>query len=299
MRSSELYCRLLSQLRNNIGPQADKPDESPESTLDALWLCSLGRPASARTAQTQPLQPPDSAQVANLESLVQRRIDGAPLAHLTGRQHFMGMEMLAGPDALVPRAETEILAGAALRIGDRLCPVTRSLRLVDVCTGSGNIALMLAQRFPEALVGGSDLSEAAIALAKRNASHLGLSARVAFRVGDLLNPFHDDEWRGKVDLLTCNPPYISSAKVPAMPAEIADHEPVMAFDGGPFGVSILMRLLREAPDVLRSGGWLAFEVGLGQGPAMQKRLGSATGFRNVELHRDANGQIRSISAQLE
>jgi release factor glutamine methyltransferase len=127
--------------------------------------------------------------------------------------------------------------------------------------------------------------------------HTGLSTRVEFRAGDLLAPFRDAQWNGAVDLLTCNPPYISSAKVPEMAGEISAHEPSMAFDGGPFGVSILMRLLQEAPEMLRPGGWLAFEVGLGQGPAMQKRLKSSGDFGVIRTHADAAGHIRVIAAR--
>jgi release factor glutamine methyltransferase len=157
---------------------------------------------------------------------------------------------------------------------------------------------MLARQFPDASVGGSDLSESAVNLARQNLVHLGLSSRVEFRTGDLSAPFRNAEWAGKVDLLTCNPPYISSAKVPAMASEIANFEPSMAFDGGPFGVSILMRLLQEAKELIRPGGWLAFEVGLGQGAAMTKRLTMAGGFSAIEHHLDKDGQIRAISARL-
>src|SRR5207253_2596570 len=108
---------------------------------------------------------------------------------------------------------------------------------------------------PSAKVFASDLSEAAVELARRNAHHLHLARQVEFRVGDLLQPFNGAARVGPADLLTCNPPYISSAGVERMPAEIAAHEPRLAFDGGPLGIGILMRLVREAPSFLRAGGW--------------------------------------------
>ena len=99
-------------------------------------------------------------------------------------------------------------------------------------------------------------------MARRNATQLGLAKRVSFRVGDLLAPFDTPGFPGSVDLLVCNPPYISSAKVDGMHAQVADHEPRLAFDGGPFGIRILQRVINEAPRLLRAGGTLAFEVGV-------------------------------------
>lgn len=299
MRASDLYHELLEQLRARFTPQPDKLDETPESTLDALWSLAQGAPCSARMARAAHLAPLDAEQVMHLRALVERRLEGRPLAHITGRQHFMGLELLSGPDALVPRIETEMLARAAIEIAGTLPRSEAGPRILDACTGCGNVALALASHLVPAIIGACDLSADAIALARLNAAHTGLSTRIDWRVGDLLAPFRDVDWSGQVDLLTCNPPYISSAKVPGMAGEISAHEPSMAFDGGPFGVSILMRLLQEAPEMLRPGGWLAFEVGLGQGPAMQKRLASGGSFGVIRTHADAAGHIRVIAAQLQ
>jgi release factor glutamine methyltransferase len=147
---------------------------------------------------------------------------------------------------------------------------------------------------PAARVFGADLSEQAVFLARRNAQFLGLEQRVEFRCGDLLAPFNTPEFLGKVDLMTCNPPYISSARVDQMSAEIAASEPRLAFDGGPFGVAILLRLLQDAPSVLRPGGALAFEVGLGQGAGMQKRMEKLGVYRGVRALLDQDGAIRGL-----
>jgi release factor glutamine methyltransferase len=297
MRASDLYHELLAHLKGRLVPQPDKVDETPESTLDALWLLAQGEPWSARMARAQHLAALDDDQVAHLRALLERRIEGTPLAHLTGRQHFMGMELIAGPGALVPRIETELLARAALEIASTLPATADGPRVLDVCTGCGNVALAIASHLAAAVVGACDLSEDAIDLARRNAARLGLATRMDLRTGDLLAPFQGTRWAGATDLLTCNPPYISSAKVPEMAAEISVHEPAMAFDGGPFGVTILMRLLQEAPTLLRKGGWLAFEVGLGQGPAMQKRLKANGAFGESRAYLDAAGHVRVLAAQ--
>jgi release factor glutamine methyltransferase len=172
-----------------------------------------------------------------------------------------------------------------------------SARVVDVCTGSGNVALSVAHHVPEAHVFGADLSEDAVALAKLNSEHLGLAQRAEFRAGDLLAPFDTTGFHGSVDVLTCNPPYISSGKVEQMNSEISKYEPRLAFDGGTFGVNILMRLLQDAPRFIKPGGWLAFEVGLGQGPAMAKRLEKAGHFSDLRLHNDEHGAPRALVAR--
>ena len=102
---------------------------------------------------------------------------------------------------------------------------------------------------------------------------------------------------GSVDLLTCNPPYISSGKVDAMDEEIANYEPRLAFDGGPFGIKILQRLIKEAPRFIKPGGWLAFEIGLGQGPAWVQRLEKTNKFNDVCPVKDRAGDIRAVLAQ--
>jgi len=209
----------------------------------------------------------------------------------------MGLEMLAGPQALIPRRETELLARRAFALLARRDRGAGAPLVLDACTGSGNVAAALAALVPSARVLASDLSEDAVALAHENLVHLGLAERVALRAGDLLAAFDDPAFVGRVDLLTCNPPYISAPRRGTMADEIAAHEPSLAFDGGPLGVSILMRLIREAPRFLKPGGWLAFEVGAGQGTPMRKRLLASGDWSEVSTDADEHGEIRVLSAQ--
>ena len=124
-----------------------------------------------------------------------------------------------------------------------------------------------------------------------------VSDRVETVLGDLLEPFHREELYNNIDLITCNPPYISSSKVAGMASEISEHEPVLAFDGGPFGVGIINRLVQDAPQFLRPGGWLAFEVGLGQGPAIVKRMEKKQIYEKVVPIADKENNIRVLLAQ--
>lgn len=275
----------------------DKPEDTPEGAARALWHLAAGTALSAVAASEQTLPALSAAQRDRFQSLVQQRRAGTPLAHLTGRQRFMGLELLAGPQALIPRHETELLAQAACELLAEAAAAREAPLAVDVCTGSGNVALAMAVRVPSACVHAADLSADAVALAHRNAAHLGLADRVTLHEGDLLAPFDTPAFIGLVDVLTCNPPYISSARVPAMAAEIASHEPALAFDGGPLGIRILQRLLREAPRFVRPGGWLAFEVGAGQGAGVLRRLGGDTHFAELRSVSDAAGEVRVVLAR--
>lgn len=290
--TSPMFERLHARMSGELALLPDKPEETPDSTVRALWHAAAGNPVSASRASDLPLPALDPAAEARLHALVERRVGGTPLAHLTLRQSFLGMELLAGPDALVPRRETELLARAAIA-----AIAVRHALVVDACTGCGNLALAIAKNIADARVFGADLSAPAVALARANALRLNLWARTQFRVGDLLAPFDNDEFIGRVDLLACNPPYISSAKVPQMADEIATHEPRLAFDGGPLGVTILMRLLQDAPRFVRTGGWLAVEVGLGQGNGIARRLQASGEWQDVRPLQDEQGAIRVVLAQ--
>jgi release factor glutamine methyltransferase len=289
------YDVRLAVLAQQLRTLPDKPEETPESTLKALWLAAAGQPASAERSESSELPRLDARQLQALDRLVERRLRGEPLGHITGRQAFMGLDLMVGPDALLPRRETEILGRAACEIARDLVDGRREILVVDVCCGCGNVALAVAHHVCESKVIGVDLAEPAVRLAERNAAHLNLEARVSFEVGDLLQPV--DGLAGQVDLITCNPPYIATANVDKMDSEISSHEPSLAFDGGPFGVKILRRLVKEASAVLRPGGYLAFEVGRGQGEPMVAQLEKHAAYEWVEGRRDADGAIRAIVAR--
>jgi release factor glutamine methyltransferase len=288
------YAAHLKEIAGFFRPLPDKPEETAEGVLRALWLCAAGRPMSIAAMTGEDLPPLSPVQAAALEALIQRKREGVPLAHLTGRQNFLGLELLASPDALIPRKETEILGRAALAHLDSLS--TDEIVVIDVCTGSGNLALAYAHRKARAKVYGVDLSDASVALARRNAEFTGLAGRVEFHAGDLFEPLEGMGLEERADLVSCNPPYISSAKVAKMDEEISAHEPSLAFDGGAMGLAILTRLFNEAPRFIRPGGALCFELGLGQGPMLEKRLRRQPWVAGVEAHHDESGAIRALLA---
>jgi len=291
------FATLLAEVERFWAPLPDKPEESPAGVLRALWRTACGEPVSVARAGPDSLPALDGAALERLRTLMERKRAGVPLAHLTGRQSFMGLELLAGPAALIPRRETEILGRAALAKIRCIAEREGAARVLDVCTGSGNLALAYAHYEPRARVHAADLSAEAIELARRNAEHTRLAGRIELRVGDLLEPFQTPEFLGACDFVSCNPPYISTAKVKTMHPEISLFEPEAAFNGGVYGVSILTKLVRQAPRLLKPGGWLGFEVGQGQGPVLARQLAKHPEFALVEPFTDDAGEVRAILAK--
>lgn len=297
MNLATLFDELLARFTGELKTLPDKPEETPESTLRALWHAAAGAPKSAELACLVDLPTLNETGETTLRELARRRLSGVPLAHITQRQRFVDLEMLAGPEALVPRKETELLARTAIKLATQMTNQQGLITAIDICTGSGNVALALTHYVPDAQVYAADLCENAVELARRNQQHLGLDGRVKFHAGDLLAPFDTPEFHGAVDLLTCNPPYIASAKVKEMPHEITAHESSFAFDGGLFGVAILLRLIQDAPRFLRRSGWLVTEVGLGQGPVLVKHLRRNPAFAEVRTAADHAGMVRVVLAR--
>jgi release factor glutamine methyltransferase len=159
------------------------------------------------------------------------------------------------------------------------------------------IVLGIVAHEPGCRAFGSDLSPEAVKLARDNAVFMGLDNKVEFRVGDLFEPYFSDEFFGKVDLISCNPPYISSRKAPELNPEISDYEPHMAFDGGPHGINIMRRLINESPQFLQSRSFLCFEVGLGQGGIVERMLRNSNQYDEIRPLADDNSNVGAFIAR--
>jgi len=192
-------------------------------------------------------------------TMVDRRAAGEPLQYITGRQEFFGLDFEVTPDVLIPRPETELIVEEAIRIVQQDW-VARPV-IVDVGAGSGAIAVALARELGEARVIASDVSEAALRVARRNAARHGLGGRVDFIASDLLDAFAEEEF---ADFILSNPPYVSSKEIPSLQREVRDWEPRLALTDSNDGLSLYRRLLKDAPSRLRPGGHLICEMGYTQ-----------------------------------
>jgi release factor glutamine methyltransferase len=224
------------------------------------------------------------------------RAAGTPLGYVTGRVHFMALELSAAPGALVPRDETELLGWTALRMLNDLA-TDGELRLIDMCCGSGNLVCGITSYNPNVRAWASDLTDDAVRLARLNVRRLQLSKRVDVMQGDLFDALSGCGLEGTIDMIVCNPPYISSGRLEGDRAELLTHEPRAAFDGGPFGVSIFQRVVRNSLLFLKPGGTLLFEIGLGQERQVPTLFERAAGYDRVTTVNDCQGQPRVIAGR--
>ncbi|MBI5531683.1 MAG: peptide chain release factor N(5)-glutamine methyltransferase [Deltaproteobacteria bacterium] len=214
-----------------------------------------------------------------------------------GRSQFMGIELAVAPGALVPREETELIGRAAVDVLAALG--SPSPRVVDMCCGAGNLACAIAMHVPSARVWASDITDACVELSRRNVARLGLQDRVSVHQGDLFASLAGLELERTIDVIVCNPPYISTGRLAADRAELLASEPREAFDGGPYGLSIHQRVVKEAKPFLRAGGWLMFEFGLGQERQIELLFARSRSYSGFELRADPASRPRVALARMQ
>lgn len=232
----------------------------------------------------RPLTEEQRAQQETYEVMIDRRSARVPLQQILGSQEFMGLTFRVTPDVLIPRQDTELLV-------EKLLPHIQGKRVLDVCTGSGCIAISLAVLGKPEQMDAVDLSEKALIQAGKNAKRLG--ADVSFYRSDML-----DEINGRYDVIVSNPPYIASDVVDELMPEVQEHEPRMALDGGADGLDLYRRLLAQAPERLLSGGLLAVEIGYDQREAVME-LFREQGFTDVYCDRDLCGNDRVVMGRYQ
>jgi release factor glutamine methyltransferase len=230
---------------------------------------------------------------AKARRMATQRAAGTPLAYLIGQTSFMGVEVFIAEGALIPRPETELLGRTSLEILDRERASTPP-RVIDMCCGSGNLACALAKLRPTIHVWASDLTDGAVAVARRNVEHLDLGSRAVVAQGDLFAPLTGLGLEDTIDMVVCNPPYISTGKLSKERADLLSHEPREAFDGGPYGVSIFQRVIRDAVTFLRPGGHLLFEIGAGQDRQVSLLFNRAGAYEEVVARADTNNTPRVV-----
>ena len=275
MRPSEVLRRASTYLeRHGV--------ESPDATAEILLMHVLGTDRAGVYARTDGL---DSSQARRFGRALCQRCTGTPLQHLTGEQPFRRLTILVRPGVFIPRPETEVLVDHALAaIADVAQPI-----VVDVGTGTGAVALAIADERRDARVTAIDVSPDAVTLARDNASRAGLD--VAVLEGDGLEPI-DDDLRGHVDLVVSNPPYVPRSALQDLPREVRA-EPELALVGD---VDTMRGLAAQAFEVVRERGALAVEIEESAGDAVRVALADA-GWIDVEVHSDLAGRDRVVVAR--
>jgi release factor glutamine methyltransferase len=260
-----------------------------ESELDARLLAQhvLGWTTERFLTDAQSLEPEGFA--PQYDSLVARRATREPLAYIVGVREFWGLDFEVSPAVLIPRPATELIVEAVL---DRFPDAGVPFSMADVCTGCGCVAVAVAHDRRRASVVATDISREALDVARGNAERHGVANRVVFRQTDLL-----DGVRGPLDAIVANPPYVLDRAAAALQPEVRDHEPAVALFGGADGLSLVTRLVADAPERLRSGGYLIFEFGLGQDVEIEELLAASADLELIDVCRDLEGIARTAVAR--
>jgi release factor glutamine methyltransferase len=295
---------LLAALRDGIA-QLER-EHVPSAALAAELLLMHALIRERAWIYAHPEHELDPATREQYFSLIARRASGAPTQHLTGHQEFWGLDFEVTPDVLIPRPETEHLIEVALeRLGvgsDTGSPRRKeALRIADVGTGSGCIAIALAHELPAARIVATDISAAALEIARRNAARHNAAARIDFvecNLADFL--LHESRNTGResrsLDLLASNPPYIGCRETATLPREVREHEPEVALYGGETGTEIYSALVAQAATLLKPGGILLLELGHNSAEEVSRLL-EASEWTGIAITNDLAGIPRVASAQ--
>ncbi len=269
---------------------------SNSARLDAEVLLAHARGCERIGLYTDFQDEPNEETKVAFREMVRRRAEGAPVAYLVGYKEFYSATFEVNSDVLIPRPETEHLIVEALDQAKKLVAGrqdSRPLRIADVGTGSGNIAITMALHLPECHVTATDISPAALAVAKRNFErHRIETDRYALIEGDLLSGCDSDQ---PFDLILSNPPYVSQSEYEQIGKTVRDHEPRQALVAGPTGAEVIERLLEQAPELLTADGYLLFEFS----PMLAERVSALIGHEWREPHpiKDLAGHTRLVRVQ--
>ncbi len=323
--SSEVWnvTRLLDWTAQYL---AQKGVESPRLDAEVLLANCLGWKRIDLYARYD--QTPSEEIRKQYKVLIGRRLEGCPVAYLVGRKEFFGLKLEVSPAVLIPRPESEYVVMECLRLAKDM----PEPRVLDIGTGSGNLAVAVAHKHPGAQVTAIDISPEALAVAKRNAERHGVVDRIRFLAGDLFRPLDADAATsiGKsnsqpqheagakrkpptahdsplitppptthplFDFVLSNPPYIPHEDISNLPPGVRDYEPHLALDGGPGGFTVFDRLIAGAPKYLKAGGYLIVEIGSPQEKSARERLAALEQYELGETIRDGAGHPRILRAR--
>ena len=272
-------CRDALRAASGMLAQAGVPDPA----VDAAFLLSHVTGTPHLLLRAEGWRELTQSQLADYQALIDRRCQREPLQYILGTAQFMGVTLRAQPGALIPRNDTETLCEQALaRMQGRE-------RVLDLCTGTGALAIAIALQFPGAQVTAADISADALAVARQNIADTG--ARVTLRQGDLFAAAAGERF----DIIVSNPPYITAEEMADLQPEVC-RGPALALYGGLDGLDFYRRIAREAPDYLLPGGWLLLEIGSAQAEAVSALL--AERFEALAVYPDMQGLPRAVAARL-
>jgi len=262
----------------------------PSARLDAEVLLSFFLGCDRLEFLKNPNVTLNEKQLAEFRVLIARRLRWEPVAYITGRKEFWSFSLEINKDVLIPRPDTEIIVEEALDIFRKID--SAEIKILDIGTGSGAIALALAKEFSNVQITATDISAAALALAKKNARSLNLDHKINFLQGDLFEPVND-----YFDIIVCNPPYIAEDEYKTLPPGVKDYEPENALLAGKKGTEFYEKLIYQAVDYLQKNGWLLLEIGAKQEQAVRGLMEDSGFYDSITVRRDYAGLPRVVRAR--
>lgn len=286
--------QVREALREGLGRLLREHVPSAQLAAELLLMHALDRERGYLHAHPEEEVPPETLE--RYFRFIAERATGKPTQYITGHQEFWGLDFEVTPEVLIPRPETEHVVETVLEFAARQgLEKNVRLRMADVGTGSGCIALALAQEFPRAVIFATDLSRRALAVASENAVRLEMAERVKFLETDLLARLLDEEFLGSFDFVVSNPPYVSAAEISSVQREVREFEPRLAWGGLESGDEIYRRLFPQALRLLKPGGYAVVEIGYNMRDAVLALLGE--GWSDVAVRPDLAGIPRVVSAR--
>lgn len=266
----------------------------PDSYVDAEYLLAYVLGCRRKDLLVHPEKGLSNEEMDRFRDLIERRGRREPVQYITGEVEFRGLLFRVNGDVLIPRPETEILVeGAVNSLKER---DINGATVLDLCAGSGCIAVSIAKELPYSSVYAVDISAGAIEIARENAKRHGVEDRIIFLVGDLFEPVEPLDLEGKIALIVSNPPYVSKKEMEGLQPEIKEYEPLHALYGGEDGLDFYKRIIHESPFYLSPGGLIIMEIGYGQADSVKGLLEKGGVFTHIEVKKDLAGLDRVIKA---
>jgi release factor glutamine methyltransferase len=286
---------IRNTLRWAIDTLKNSNIESPSINAETLLAHTLS--CDRIELHTNPDKIINDEDISKYKKLINKRANHVPLQYITGHVEFMSLDFVVDERTLIPRQDTEILVEAALNKIKSRTPSDKTITVLDIGTGCGNIAISLATNLQNAQVYASDISREALAVAEINVRRHKVADRVHLLHGNLFETFDGHLNRGDIDLIVSNPPYVREADWNKLEPEIKEHEPRDALVGGKDGLRFYKRIIRDAPEWLRPEGFLILEVGETQAETITKLIETEGHFENIEITKDLQKIDRIVSAR--
>ncbi len=286
---------IRNSLQSAIAILKESEIEFPEINADTLLAYVLS--CDRTILYTNPDTIINESDICKYRELINKRANHVPLQYITRRVEFMSLDFIVDERVLIPRPETEILVETVLKITDKKQYHDRIITILDIGTGSGNIAVSLAKNLSNVKIYASDISREALTIANENVQRHDVTDKIHLLHGNVFDAFNGNVEKGHVDFIVSNPPYVTETESKNLEPEVRDHEPLLALVAGEDGLCFYKRIIKDAADWLTPNGYLVIEIGETQANDINKLLQNKLHFAELEIIKDLQGKERIIAAK--